>query len=353
MRLQIPQYNGADNQVFLITTPLFTLLLNGLNFGSQYVSGIGFFLLTSLITYAWFSVNFIVCGAIAVFFKKRFPLENDVIKRLSFMIVAFLLTTGLFLTGLFNFYDGIPLFNYRFNPNAFAYSYLLLGVISVFLTFLMEGIARYKEWQANRDETEKLSQLYKRSQLQGLKSQVNPHFLFNSLNSLSSLIQSDEEKAENFLDELSVVYRYMLSNDNEQLVSLDAELRFAASYMHILKERFGEGLQLKVQVDPEERDKMLAPLTLQLLIENAFTQNIVCKAEPLSIAIESMADGHLEISNSVQPKTMTDALDFDSGMDNLIKKYELLGRPISVIEQPGSNRVIRLPLIPTTKVRMR
>lgn len=345
MIIKLPQYNGLDNQVMLIIAPLFTLLINFINLGVQYFSGFWYFLLATLITLTWCCAAFVICGAIAVFFRKRYPLETQVIKRLSLMIMTFLITTGLCLFALFNLYASLEFFEYRFNPNAFAWSYLLWGVVNVFLTFLMEGIARFKDWQLYRRETEKLNQVYKKSQLHGLRSQVNPHFLFNSLNSLSCLIQCDEERAEKFLDEMSKVYRYMLSIDNEHLVTLERELKFAESYSYLLKARFSDALQLNINIADNDKTMLMAPLTIQILIENALSLNIACKTDPLVISISSNNNGSLEIMNNVQPKVVTDAVDFESGLDNLIKKYELLGRPISVVETSEINRLVELPLI--------
>lgn len=345
MEIKLPQYNGKDNLVMVLIVPMFSFLLNAINFGKQYFSGLNYFLLTTLFCLIAFSIYFIVCGGIAVMFKKRFPYEAQLLKRLSIMIVLFLLITGLFLLSLFHLFENIPYFNYSFNQQAFAWSYLALGIVNIFLTFLMEGIAQYNAWKTNRQETDELNQVYKQSQLQGLKSQVNPHFLFNSLNSLSSLIQENEEQAEKFLDEMSKVYRYMLRNDEEQLVTLETELKFVDSYLHLLKARYGEGLHLLVNVTEEDQLKMLAPLALQVIIENAFTQNVISKANPLTISIISEANGVLQIKNNIQPKAISDALDFESGLDNLVKKYELLSLPLSVLDVTNGYRVIQLPLL--------
>jgi sensor histidine kinase YesM len=345
MKIKFPQYNGRDNLVMLMVTPVFAFVLNALNFGVQYFSGLLFFTITTLVSMLFFVIEFALCGAIAVFFKRRLPSEADLTKRLSLMILSFLITTGLILSALFHLFESVNYFNYQFNKNAFAWSCLALGLINVFLTFLMEGISRYNEWQTNWRETEKLSMAYKQGQLQGLKSQINPHFLFNSLNSLSSLIQDDEEGAEKFLDEMSKVYRYMLGNEDEHLVTLETELKFTNSYMHLLKARYGDGLQLKATVNEFDRTKSIAPLTLQIIIENAFTQNIMSKDDPLVIAIASDGNGGLQIKNNVQPKTITNAVDFDAGLDNLIKKYELLNWPREVRETSGASRVINVPLI--------
>ncbi|MBC8767734.1 histidine kinase [Arenibacter sp. BSSL-BM3] len=345
MKIHLPQYNGLDNQVMILISPVYAFLLNCINFGSQYFSSPGYFLFATIVSFVWFCLDFVTCGAIAVFFRKRYPSEEDVPIRLTLMVITFLITTGLFLVALFNLFESIPYFNYRFNESAFAWSYLALGIISIFLTFLMEGISRFKEWQINQNETEKLNQAYRLSQLQGLKSQVNPHFLFNSLNCLSCLIQEDEQRAENFLDEMSRVYRYMLRNDDEPLVTLQTELNFVDSYKHLLKARFGDGLQLKIAVDEGDKVKFIAPLTLQVIIENAFAKNKLCKSDPLLISISSNGKDMLEIVNNIEPKVITDTMDFEANLDNLINKYELLDQPIIIDEASGQHRVIKLPLI--------
>jgi len=344
MKLQLPQYNGKDNLVMVLVMIPFAIIINSIIFGAQYFTNWKIFVVATLISSLAGAIDFILCGLIAVTLKNRFPDEKQLLKRLSIMIFTFLIISGLYLYSLFRGYEHIDFFNYRFNESGFVWSYFALGILNIFITFLMEGISRHKDWKMNREEMKKISATYKQSQLYGLKSQVNPHFLFNSLNSLSSLIQDDEEEAEKFLDEMSKVYRYMLRNDEEQLVPLSTELKFAASYMHVLKARYGNGLNLHLSVKKEDEEKLIAPLTLQVIIENAFSLNIVSKANPLTITVSSAGSG-LEVSNNIQPKTVSDAMDFEAGLDNLVKKYELMNFPVSVSEREKKQRIISIPLL--------
>lgn len=220
-----------------------------------------------------------------------------------------------------------------------------MGLINVFLTFLMEGISRYEHWKANWTETEKLKKAYKQSQLQGLKSQVNQHFLFNSLNALSSLIQEDEEQAETFLNEMTKVYRYMLRMDEEQLVTLETELKFLKSYRHLLKARYGKGLELDTAIGEEDLQKLLPPLTLQVIVENAFSHNMVSKDNPLQIVVSSQGKDIIKVCNNVQPKIITAAMDNDTALDNLVNKYCLLADFPVQIDETDTFREIYLPLI--------
>jgi len=342
MKVQAPQYNGKDNIVMMLVVIPFTVIINSIILGSSYFLNWKIFLLATVISFVATCIDFMLCGFIAVALKKRFPEESRLFLRLSLMIFTFLLISGLFLYSLFYGFELIALFNYRFNENAFIWSYYALGIFNIFITFLMEGIARFKDWKQNWKETERLNEVYKQTQLNGLKSQVNPHFLFNSLNSLSGLIQEDEEKAEKFLDEMSKVYRYMLRNDEEQLVTLATELAFVQSYVYVLNTRYGAGLQISMDINKNSLDKLLAPLTLQVVIENTFSLNIVSKSTPLKIHICS-DHSRLQIQNSIQPKTVTDALDFEAGLDNLIRKYELLNMPVSV-KDDAAQRTIFIPL---------
>jgi sensor histidine kinase YesM len=343
MSLNLPKYNGKDNLVMGIICLPIALAINSIYFGKHYyLSGITFFIVTTLITALVFAINFITCGFVAVFLKYRFSGDENLVKKLAIMIVFFILISLLFLLILFRSYEILPLIEVNFKENRFAWAFLSMAIVNTFITFLMEGIDRYSAWQRNLSESKKLNNAYSQSQLNALKSQVNPHFLFNSLNSLSSLIMEDEDKAETFLNEMSKVYRYMLRKDEEQLVTLKTELAFLSSYMHLLEARFGTGLQITINVSEEDMERYVAPLILQTVIENAFSQNVVSRAEPLQINISSSEAGFM-IINNVQPKIVTNDTDAEAGLDNLIKRYHLFGKAITVLESSTERKII-IPL---------
>lgn len=348
MQSKLAYYTGRYKLLMLITVPLFAFSFNLINFYSTYFSGLGPFLAYSFISLLGYTGYFISGRVLDVSLKKRLPAEHQLYMRLSIAVLVLLLITGLFLYFFLQWYALIPWFKYTFNESDFMWSFILLGILNIFLAFLMEGIEHYRYWKESYRETEKLNATYKQSQINGLKSQVNPHFLFNSLNSLSSLIQEDEDRAETFLNEMSKVYRYMLRNDDEQLVTLETELKFLSSYMHLLQARYGEGLQLQVNITGEHKTKILAPLTLQVVVENAFTQNVVSKSAPLHIEI-FIENNCLVIKNNLQLKSVSGAIDFEAGLDNLIRKYELLGNTIHVKELSEKQRTIIIPLLESAK----
>ena len=183
------------------------------------------------------------------------------------------------------------------------------------------------------------------SQFETLKSQVNPHFLFNSLNVLSSLIFIDREKAAKFVRQLSKVYRYVLDHKDMDTITLQEELPFIDSYIFLLKTRFDRNLQVKIDI-PEHMLKMsVAPMVIQLLIENAIKHNVISKQKPLRVSISaSERDGYLTVTNNLQLKSSTERSS-RIGLSNIQKRYDFLtGKKIEVINDENHFKV-NIPLI--------
>jgi len=176
-----------------------------------------------------------------------------------------------------------------------------------------------------------------------LKSQLNPHFLFNSLNVLSSLIKKDSDKAQNFVDEFSSVYRYTLDVIEKPVVELKEELDFAKSYLFLQKIRFDNAVDLEIKVDASKLNYFVPPLAVQTLLENAFKHNRASVDNPLNIRIYD-EDNLLVIVNNLQPKIKGP----DSkgvGLNNLNKRYELLGEEHPHFSVTEKEYVAKIPLI--------
>jgi two-component system LytT family sensor kinase len=345
MKIQLPQYSGKDYLVLAITILPITLAINAIIFGSRYFTQAPVFLLATVITAVLFVIDFIICGFVAIGLKNRLPLDEQTNRRLFYMIVCFVLLTGFFLVSIFHVYELLPSLHYTFNEKGFIWAYVSMAIMNIFLTLVMEGIHRYNHWRDNLKETEQIKKNFIQSQLLGLKSQVNPHFLFNSLNTLSSLISENGDEAETFLNEMSKVYRYMLRSDDEQLVPLQTELKFIDSYAHLLDKRYGQSLQVHTSIHDVDREKLIPPLSLQVLIENAFTQNSMSKTEPLVITIYSEGNDEILVRNTRRPKAVGNAIDFEAGLDNLVVKYRLLNAGNVVIQDDEKQRSVSLPLL--------
>jgi LytS/YehU family sensor histidine kinase len=180
---------------------------------------------------------------------------------------------------------------------------------------------------------------------EALKNQLNPHFLFNSLNALSSLIYRDTEKADMFIKKFSEVFRYVLELNKERLVPLKQELRFLESYLFLQKIRYDHQLVIYQQVEAGAFQKLLPPLSLQLAVENAIKHNIISNHQQLHIWIEGTAN-ELVIRNNYQPNnSLNESLGI--GQNNLCEKYVLLGKRAPQFFLKDNFYQVHLPLLDT------
>ncbi|GAB3956023.1 histidine kinase [Spirosoma harenae] len=206
---------------------------------------------------------------------------------------------------------------------------------------------REEQFEQQRLKTEltlqRLEQEKSDVQLRALQAQVNPHFLFNSLNSLASLIDDDPDRAGKFVNELSDVYRYLLKASDKPLTTLTSELEFINSYYHLLSTRHGRGLSLSIQVDPTYQFWLLPPLTLQLLVENAVKHNSTASTNPLRINI-LVEKGQLRVRNNLQRKASR-VLSNGVGLSTIFSQYQKLQQPLPNIEDDGVQFTVSLPLI--------
>ena len=209
---------------------------------------------------------------------------------------------------------------------------------------LYEGWYVLRQWRLTYAEKEELLKAQWQARFDSLKNQVNPHFLFNSLNSLSSLIDENPRQATEFVDEMSTVYRYLLRSNDGELTTLREELRFIQSYFHLLKTRYGPAIDLELDLDPAYLDAQLPPLTLQMLVENAVKHNAILAEQPLVIRLRTESGGWLVVGNTLQKK----ALRVDSnrvGLANIAARYRLLNQPEPTVREADGWFTVTLPLV--------
>jgi sensor histidine kinase YesM len=344
-KLHIPTYTSKDFIVMVASMLPFSVFMGHVLFGDQYYQHAGSFLLITLVLFAICGSTFFLYGIVALWLSRRLPHDRQIPKKLAISIGLFLLISVTFLNLLLRLLDSIALYGYSYRTEHFWNLFAVLGSLNILLTFVHECIAYFERYKATAIETETLKREYTRSRLLGLQSQVNPHFLFNNLNTLSSLIQEDNEKAEAYLDELSKVYRYLLRHNDAQLVTLDTELRYLQSYVYLLQQRHGSGLQLQVLVNEAQKTLHIPPLTLQMILENCMTNNSLSKSAPLVISICSEEDHWLKVHNNAQPRVGQDGANPDDSLDNIISKIHLLCREEVSIRSSATERVIFIPLI--------
>ncbi|MDH6535731.1 histidine kinase [Parabacteroides sp. 52] len=182
------------------------------------------------------------------------------------------------------------------------------------------------------------------SQYESLKSQLNPHMLFNSLNTLRSLIREEPAKAQNYTQELSNVLRYMLQENDSQKTTLSEELEFIEGYTFLLEMRYEDTLTFEFEVDKRFNNYLLPPMSLQVLIENAVKHNEISNRHPLKVNVRTTADGMLHVCNRIQPK-LTSSTGTGIGLDNLVKRYRLLFGKKITIDNTDNLFCVSIPLI--------
>ena len=220
---------------------------------------------------------------------------------------------------------------------------LITSVINLIILTVIEAIVWFKRSQESLLIAEKLGRENSQIRFEMLKSQLNPHFLFNSLNVLSSLIKKDSDKAQNFVDEFSSVYRYTLDVIEKPVIELREELDFAKSYLYLQKIRFDNAVEMGINVEASKLNYFVPPLAVQTLLENTFKHNKVSVDNPLKIRIYD-EDNFLFIVNNLQSKIKGS----DSkgvGLNNLNKRYELLGEQLPQFSVTEKEYVAKIPLI--------
>ncbi len=216
--------------------------------------------------------------------------------------------------------------------------------VNLFLHCL-NGIIFYINRSKQKElEAEALRRSTTQAMLQAIRSQVNPHFLFNNLNVLSALVMTKNEEANEFIEAFSSVYRYILNHQEEELVPLRQELDFLEPYIFLLEKRFGKGVRIEKNIPESYTLYYIVPIALQILFENAIKHNIVSVHHPLLIQVFVDKNDHIVVRNNLQKK-MPDEASTMTGLNNISKRYELtLGRQIR-IHQDQDYFEVALPLI--------
>lgn len=217
-------------------------------------------------------------------------------------------------------------------------------IMIALLCSVYEGIYFYQQLKQSIQEKEQLQRENILSQLEGLKNQVNPHFLFNSLNTLSYLIPEDSDRAVNFVQQLSKVYRYILEIRSKKLIPLKEELDFLHAYIFLLKERFEENLHVEITIPEQQLTLQIVPLSLQILFENAIKHNIISSKKPLLIEVFVDEAGKLIVQNNLQQKKQQMA-STKVGLQNIKNRYRFFSDESVEVLRTTTSFIVALPLI--------
>ncbi|PCJ96553.1 MAG: histidine kinase [Flavobacteriaceae bacterium] len=290
-----------------------------------------------------------VLGGINIFYfdylERRAWKKTDQFKRILVGVIGSVVLSliGLFFLNMFTnmtfggetfgeFIEGEKLANYQFG----LWITLTMVAIGHFIYF-------YNRYQQKKVKESQIVAKTESAKFESLKNQLDPHFLFNSLNVLTSLIGENPKAAEKFTTKLSKVYRYVLEQKDKDLISLTEELKFAKSYMDLLKMRFEEGIEFTIPDTVSDPELKIVPLSLQLLLENAVKHNAITSGNPLRIKIYEK-NGYLLIENNINPKTTLEK-STQVGLKNINQRYGLITNAKVEITSKNQVFMVKLPLL--------
>lgn len=345
MAYKVNRYIGFDDRLFSLLGIPFITLFASLVFANVPVSDFiadfekyffdGLFFTTSYWVFNWF---------LLIFMRKRMPELAQTGRRLTYhLLIAFLCYPVISLT----LSTIIPMLYELVGIECEMDHKSVLGLFTTYiLTFLIiaiyEAMYFFQKYRESLVDAERLRTEHVNTQLVNLRNQVNPHFLFNSLNTLMNLIPQDASNAQGYLRKLSGFYRYSVSQEDDLLVPLSTELEHVNNYGDLIKERFGEGLRLRIEIDAGRQASIL-PMSLQLLVENAVKHNIVSASDPLEVHI--YLDGNrVVVENNIQHRiSKTDSTGI--GLKNIKKRFSFVSSEEVLIDQRNGRFIVSLPLI--------
>lgn len=327
----------------LIGIPIVGFFIPLLFFNMRFENSLGNWL-TILSSIFYTAIYWTICRTVYIWGDRRYPDIKDNKKRIIFVFficAAFIFSFCNLMHLFFQTYFHMPLViipdQTRINGASFV-SFLTI-------TTIYEAIRYFVLLQKTLVEKEVLAKANLQSQLEGLKNQVNPHFLFNSLNTLVHIIPENPDNAVRFVQKLSKVYRYILEMRDASTTPLATELAFLEAYIFLLKERFGDNFRVTIDIDTEGGAKNMAivPLSLQILFENALKHNIISVQKPLFISV-FVENDKLIVRNNFQPKNQVQE-GTSVGLENIKNRYTLVSQQRVEIIVTSQYFTVALPLL--------
>lgn len=329
---------------FIASMPIIDFVLNYIMFEERLFSDISIWLISFPLIYligigSWYT-HVLISSAV----NKKYPGLKQTRLRIALLSICIIPFMSASVMLIFFLYHAFEIEGYQLNPGDLKRGLLVGFCVNLIFETLYQADYVLEKYKESVEEKEVLQQLSMEQEFDTLKGQVNPHFLFNCFNTLSSLISEDKQKAEVFLSELSKVYRYLLRNNQDGLSTVANEIKFIQSYYQLLQTRHGEAVQINMEIDKRYEGYLLPSLTLQLLVENVVKHNVVSKNKPLEIDIFTTAGNKLVINNNLQRRTIK-APSNKVGLENIKSKYNLLKQPGFQVMEDEKNFTVVLPLI--------
>jgi len=329
---------------FWVSMPAITLAWNAILYPGRFLTDWRVWAFSWPLIYGIGIVSWYIHIQYDHYIRRKYPTLRQTNKRIFLKALANLIVMTPSVLFIFYAYDYFHILGYHLRSADLKWGYLIGLSINMLFETLWEVLYLLEKYRDSLSEKELLEKMNMDYEFENLKGQVNPHFLFNCFNTLSSLIEEDKKEAEHFLDELSKVYRYLLRNNEDGISTVEKEIKFIQSYYELLRTRYGEGLQLSIEIDRRYYPYQLPTLSLQLLVENAVKHNIVSRQQPLIMEIFTTAGNKLVVNNNLQRRT-TNKPSTRIGLTNIRAKYKLMKCEGFQVVEGENNYMVVLPLI--------
>jgi sensor histidine kinase YesM len=335
---EIPRALIISITIFFVLVLIRLITGNSINFNYGLLVNFGYVMLYGMTLYLSNAIVFMCLDK--VFSAERFTPKRILIGFVLSFLVSIVV---IFFLRIFEdvMVEGIP-FSVFLSQEHMA-NYLVAIIITLVVTLAFHAFYFYKAYAENKVKEQKVIAGTASAQFESLKNQIDPHFLFNSLNVLSSLIEENPDNAQKFTTSLSKIYRYVLEQKDKELVSVEEELSFAKTYMNLLKMRFENSISYELPTDFDNPEAKVVPLSLQLLLENTIKHNVVSEQKPLHIKIY-IENNYLIVENNLQKKEVLQDRK-GVGLQNIVNRYGLISERKVLVDQTETAFKVKIPIL--------
>jgi two-component sensor histidine kinase len=335
---EIPRAIIISISIFFVLLLIRIITGNKVEFNYALLVNFGYNMLYGCSLY--FSNAAIFIGLDKVFKADRFTPKRILIGFVSSFLISI---SVIFLLRIFEdvIVEGVA-FNEFLNQETLS-NYLVATIMTFVVTLAFHAFYFYKAYAENKVKEQKVIAGTASAQFESLKNQIDPHFLFNSLNVLSSLIEENPDNAQKFTTSLSKIYRYVLEQKDKELVSVAEELAFAKTYMNLLKMRFENSISYELPIELGNPDAKVVPLSLQLLLENTIKHNVASEKKPLHIKIY-FENNYLIVENNLQKKEVLQDRK-GVGLQNIVNRYALISERKVLVDQTETAFKVKIPIL--------
>ena len=331
-----------DRKLIFISIPILGFFFPLLVFGISPRDDLYEFFVVYLVSIGYISVYWVILRFLIVPVRKKYQDIKDYKKRIVIQSIITILVT--FVLNLIPDNPSIcPEVMERAINTPLFYKFIGSLIVTIIIVSFYEGAYAFQLFKRGLLKNEELQRKNTQAQLEVLRNQVNPHFLFNSLNTLVSVIPEDSDTAVKFTENLASVYRYILEMKDKEIISIEDELKCIDAYRYLLSIRFGNHIQFDFQNLNNLEKKYIIPLSIQMLIENAIKHNIISQSKPLTIVIK-IDSNQLVVSNNLQLKTQN-VKSTGVGLKNIKQRYQILANKTIEIEKSEAQFSVRLPVL--------